>query len=60
MFPVVASQIDETVDIKCCDLSGIRIFTDIRRAGHGHIPIVHIYAPVTAPCDAAAGHFEGP
>ena len=36
------------------------ISSDIRRTGHGHIPIVHIYAPVTAPGDAAAVHCEGP
>ena len=41
-------------------LSGSRVPTDIRRTGHGHTPIEHIYAPVTAPCDAAAGHCEGP
>ena len=41
-------------------LSGSRVPTDIRRTGHGHTPIEHIYAPVTAPCDAAADHCEGP
>ena len=48
------------VNIRCLWVLICVISSDIRRTGHGHIPIVHIYAPVTAPGDAAAGHCEGP